>query len=201
MLRQTIKSQRRSPSRTKLVFKIQSRGALRLSSTRLPGTGEPPPLPRSRLFPLGLVGRSVLLQKYPRDSRRSPPGSAPPRRFCGPSGVIEVSDACGWHGVAEVKWASRSVGGSLRTLALVSNHVMKPCSVQNRFSSSASISTPSMSHLFASSTTGRGLPFGKRTFESISFFHFATVSNVRGWPWYGWHGRRSVDGGGWSQRD
>ena len=66
------------------------------------------------------------------------------------------------------------------SFADVSNHVRKPCLSQNWSRNSVSISTPSMSRLFASSTTGSGSPFGRMTFESISRFHFSTVRNVSG---------------------
>lgn len=65
------------------------------------------------------------------------------------------------------------------TLAEVSNHPLKPCSLQN-WSIWEGLWPLSFfwSHLLAKRTAGMGLPFGRWTLLSRSVFHFRIASNV-----------------------
>lgn len=65
------------------------------------------------------------------------------------------------------------------TLAEVSNHPVKPWSLQN-WSIWEGLWLPSFfwSHLLARRTAGMGLPLGRWTLLSRSLFHFKTASNV-----------------------
>lgn len=68
---------------------------------------------------------------------------------------------------------------SYLTFAEVSNHPVKPWSLQN-WSIWEGLWLPSFfwSHLLARRTAGMGLPLGRWTLLSRSLFHFKTASNV-----------------------